>query len=157
MNQIDYVDFKILSALKKDARKAYSKIAEELQISNSLVHQRIKKMKDNGLVIKSDLILDEKKLGYSTKSYVGIRLKEARFAEEVVVELEKIREIKECNYVSGKYAIFVLIHAKDNDALREILYEQIHEIRGVAGTESFICFTTNFNRSVPVIFEKKTF
>ncbi|MDC8004190.1 Lrp/AsnC ligand binding domain-containing protein [Aureisphaera galaxeae] len=157
MSQIDYVDYKILTALKKDARKAYSKIAEELQISNSLVHQRIKKMKDNGLILRSDLVLDEKKLGYSTKSYVGIRLKQARFADEVIVELEKIPEVKECNYVSGKYAIFVLIHAKDNDALRAILYEQIHEIQGVEGTESFICFTTNFNRSVPVIFEKPAF
>ncbi len=154
MSYIDYVDFEILNALKKDARQAYSKIAESLKISNSLVHQRIKKMKNNGLIIKSDLILDEKILGYNTKSYVGIRLKQARFAAEVVEELKKIGQIKECNYVSGKYAIFVLIFTKDNDGLRSVLYDKIHEIPGVAGTDSFICFSTNFNRSVPLIFDK---
>lgn len=151
MSQLDYIDRKIISELKTDARKAYSKIAENLNISNSLVHQRIKKMKDDGVIKKADLILDEKKLGYSTKSYVGIRLKEARLAARVVGFLEQIPEIKECNYVSGKYAIFVLIFAKDNDHLRHILYNQIHEIDGVAGTDSFICFATNFNRSIPVI------
>jgi Lrp/AsnC family transcriptional regulator for asnA, asnC and gidA len=150
MSQLDYTDQKILALLKKDARTAFSKIASELSISNSLVHQRIKKMKDDGLLIKADLLLDEKKLGFSTKAYVGIRLKEARFAEKVVNALQTIPEITECNYVSGKYAIFVLIYSKDNDHLRSILYNQVHEIEGVGGTDSFICFSTNFDRSVPI-------
>lgn len=150
MNQLDYIDQEILLALKKDARSAFSKIASDLNISNSLVHQRIKKMKDDGLIKKADLLLDEKKLGYSTKAYVGIRLKEARVAEKVVEKLYQIPEITECNYVSGKYAIFALVYSKDNDHLRSILYNQIHEIEGVGGTDSFICFSTNFDRSVPV-------
>ena len=149
-NQLDYIDKQILLALKADARKAFSQIADDLKISNSLVHQRIKKMKDDGLIKKADLLLDEKKLGYSTKAYVGIRLKEARVAEKVVEKLYQIPEITECNYVSGKYAIFALVYSKDNDHLRSILYNQIHEIEGVGGTDSFICFSTNFDRSVPV-------
>jgi len=150
MSQLDYTDKQILLALKADARKAFSKIAEDLKISNSLVHQRIKKMKEDGVIKKADLILDEKKIGYSTKSYVGIRLKEARFADKVVNKLKDIVEVTECNFVSGKYAIFVLVYAKDNDHLRSVLYDQIHEIEGVGGTDSFICFSTNFDRSVPV-------
>lgn len=151
MSQLDYTDQQILALLKQDARTAFSKIASELNISNSLVHQRIKKMKDDGVIKKADLLLDEKKLGYSTKAYVGIRLREARFAEKVVNALQTIPEITECNYVSGKYAIFALIYSKNNDHLRSILYNQIHEIEGVGGTDSFICFSTNFDRSVPVI------
>jgi len=151
MSQLDYTDKQILLALKADARKAFSKIADDLKISNSLVHQRIKKMKEEGVIIKADLLLDEIKIGYNTKSYVGIRLKEAHFASKVVEKLQDIVEVTECNYVSGKYAIFVLVFAKDNDHLRSILYNQIHEIEGVGGTDSFICFTTNFDRSVPVI------
>ncbi|MDC3388502.1 winged helix-turn-helix transcriptional regulator [Flavobacteriaceae bacterium] len=150
MSQLDYIDKQILLALKADARKAFSKIAEDLNISNSLVHQRIKKMKEDGVIKKADLILDEKKIGYSTKAYVGIRLKEASFANRVVKNLHKIVEVTECNFVSGKYAIFVLVYAKDNDHLRSVLYDQIHEIEGVGGTDSFICFSTNFDRSVPV-------
>ncbi len=151
MGQLDYIDTQILQALKADARKAFSKIAESLKISNSLVHQRIKKMSLEGIIKKADLVLDEKKLGYRTKSYVGIRLKEARYAAQVVDSLKEILEVTECNYVSGKYAIFALVYAKDNDHLRSILYNQIHDIEGVGGTESFICFTTKFNRSVPII------
>lgn len=149
-NQFDYIDQQILSKLRSDARKAYSQIAEELKVSNSLVHQRVKKLTDAGIIQNAEFILDEKKLGYKTKSYTGIRLREARFAKEVMKELEKIDEIVECNFVSGNYAIFILIYARDNEHLQKILYDKVHLINGVAGTDTFICFDTCFKRNIPI-------
>lgn len=149
-NQFDYIDQQILLKLRKDARKAYSQIAEELKVSNSLIHQRIKKLNSEGVIQNAEFILDEKKLGYKTKSYTGIRLREARFAKDVIKELEEIDEIVECNFVSGNYAIFILIYARDNEHLRKILYDKVHLINGVAGTDTFICFDTGFKRNVPI-------
>lgn len=149
-NQFDYIDQQILSKLRSDARKAYSQIAEELKVSNSLIHQRVKKLTDAGVIQNAEFILDEKALGYKTKSYTGIRLREARFAKSVMEELEKIEEIVECNFVSGNYAIFILIFAKDNEHLQKILYDKVHLINGVAGTDTFICFDTCFKRNVPI-------
>ena len=149
-NQFDYIDKQLLQSLRDDARKAYSQIAEELKVSNSLIHQRIKKLTEAGVIKKAAFVLDEKKLGFKTKSYTGIRLREARFAKSVFEALSKIEEIVECNYVSGNYAIFILIFARDNDHLREILYEQVHLINGVAGTDTFICFDAGFKRNIPI-------
>lgn len=149
-NQFDYIDQQILLKLRSDARKAYSKIAEELNVSNSLIHQRIKKLTDTGVIKNAEFILEEKELGYKTKSYTGIRLREARFAKDVMKELEKIKEITECNFVSGSYAIFILIYAKDNEHLQKILYDKVHLINGVAGTDTFICFDTCFKRNIPI-------
>lgn len=149
-NQFDYIDKQILSKLRSDARKAYSQIAAELKVSNSLVHQRIKKLLDSGVIKNAEFVLDERKLGYKTKSYTGIRLREARFAKSVMTELLKIPEVVESNYVSGNYALFILIFAKDNEHLREVLYEQVHLINGVAGTDTFICFDTGFKRNIPI-------
>ncbi|WP_103068348.1 Lrp/AsnC family transcriptional regulator [Aquimarina sediminis] len=148
MNHFDYIDQQILLQIREDARKPFSQIADNLKISNSLVHQRIKKLKQRGVIKKAEFVVDEKQIGFKTKSYVGIRLREARYAEEVVEGLKKIPEILECNYVSGNYAIFALVFAFDNHHLRKILYEQVHQIDGVAGTDSFICFDTNFRRPV---------
>ena len=149
-NQFDYIDKQILQHLRQDARKAYSQIADELKVSNSLIHQRIKKLTELGVIKNAEFVLDEKKLGYKTKSYTGIRLREARFAKSVMQSLSEIEEIIECNYVSGNYAIFILIFAKDNEHLREVLYEQVHLINGVAGTDTFICFDTGFKRNIPL-------
>ncbi len=154
MDRFDYIDQQILFKLRKDARRAYSQIADELKISNSLVHQRIRKMKSDGLIKGAEIILDEKVLGYKTKSYTGIRLREARFAEDTMKALMEIDEVVECNYVSGNFALFILIFARDNEHLREILYEQVHQINGVAGTDTFICFDTVFKRTLPISFQK---
>jgi Lrp/AsnC family transcriptional regulator for asnA, asnC and gidA len=148
MSQLDYIDEQIVEQLKKDARIPFSKIADTLKISNSLVHQRVKKMKEDGVILKTDIVLDEKAVGYHTKCYTGIRLKEAHYADHVVKSLEKIEEVVECNFVSGKFALFILVFAKDNDHLRHVLYEKIHKIEGVGGTDTFISFTTNFKRSI---------
>ncbi len=148
MHHFDYIDQQILLQIRQDARKPFSQIAEDLKISNSLVHQRIRKLKEQGVIEKAEFVINEKRIGYRTKSYVGIRLREARYAEQVVEGLEKIPEILECNFVSGNYAIFILIFAYDNHHLRRILYEQVHHIDGVAGTDSFICFDTNFKKPV---------
>ncbi|MGB0778215.1 MAG: Lrp/AsnC ligand binding domain-containing protein [Flavobacteriaceae bacterium] len=148
--QIDFIDSEILKILQQDARHPYSMIAEKLNISNSLVHQRISKMNQAGIIKNSTLAINPGGLGYSTKSYTGIRLKEARYAESVMLELKKIKEITECNYVSGNYAIFILIFARDNEHLRRILYQNIHLIDGVAGTDTFISFETCFERTIPI-------
>ncbi|CAM1333786.1 Lrp/AsnC family transcriptional regulator [Tenacibaculum aestuariivivum] len=149
-NQFDYIDKQILLKLRSDARKAYSQIAEELNVSNSLIHQRIKKLTAEGVIKNAEFILEENKLGYKTKSYTGIRLREARFAKDVMKELEKIPEITECNFVSGNYAIFILIYARDNEHLQKVLYDNVHLINGVAGTDTFICFDTCFKRNIPI-------
>ena len=150
MNQIDFTDKQILKKLRQNARKAFSQIAKELKISNSLVHQRIKKLQKEKVIKEATFVIDEKALGYHTKSYTGIRLREAHFAEEVMFKLEDIEEITECNYVSGNYAIFILIFAKNNEHLKELLYEKIHQINGVAGTDTLICFDTKFKRNIPL-------
>ncbi|MGB0837099.1 MAG: Lrp/AsnC ligand binding domain-containing protein [Flavobacteriaceae bacterium] len=148
--QIDYIDREILKILKQDARTPYSFIAKRVNVSNSLVHQRIKKLHEEEIISHASLKLNEKELGYNTKSYTGIKLKEARYSQSVMKELKKIEEITECNFVSGNYAIFILIFARDNEHLRTILYQKIHFIEGVAGTDTFICFETNFDRDIPL-------
>ena len=49
MTKIDEIDLKILNELIVDAKKAYTQIAKDLSISNTLVHQRIAK-KSNSIL-----------------------------------------------------------------------------------------------------------
>ena len=47
--QIDETDRKILSFLVKNARMPFLEIARECGISGAAVHQRVKKLEDNGV------------------------------------------------------------------------------------------------------------
>lgn len=150
MYLIDDIDQAILEELKQDCRKTFTQVAKDLDISNSLVHQRVKKMIQAGLIARFEVRLNPKALGYQTQAYTGIMLKDGKYSYPVADELRKIPEVVECNFVTGKYALFAKILARDNDHLREILYDKIDYIEGVVGTESFVAFGSEFDRQIPV-------
>lgn len=149
-NQIDFLDQKILKALQKDARIAYSQLAKDLKVSNSLIHQRIGKLKKQGILEEPVFKINPKALGYSTAAYMGIILKESKYVDRVVEQVRMIPEVVECLNVTGKYALMIKIIARDNDHLRTVLYKKVHLIKEIEGTNTTIIFDAGFERSVPI-------
>ncbi len=148
-NILDAFDKKILKELEKDGKKAYSKIANNLGVSNTMVHQRITRMKEIGVLEATTVILNEKKLGYEWGAFTGLILKEDCNSDEIIQQLKKIPEVVECYYITGSYTLFIRVVAKSNEHMRKLLYEKIDHIKGVVKTESFIDFGCAFKRSVP--------
>ena len=149
-SQFDSVDFRIIHELAKDARIAYSRLAEKLKVSNSLIHQRVKKLQEAGLLTDPVYQLDAERLGYQTSAYCQIMLQNARFLRPVVGELKKIPEVVECVNIAGRYAIMVKLYARNNSHLRDIIYENIQTIQGVEETNTVVSFETSFSRTIPV-------
>lgn len=149
-NQIDPIDIRILSELTNDAETPFVQLAKKLNVSNTLIHQRVKKMKENGILKKATYQIDPYLLGYQTTAYTQIRLSNNILHIEIEEQLAEINEIVECVNISGPYAIQVKILAKNNRHLRDIIYDRILNIPGVEGTNSTFSFETAFTRGVPV-------
>ena len=149
-NQLDPIDTLILKELTADARIPFTQLSKKLKVSNTLIHQRIKKMKDAGIIVNATIHLDPWKLGYQTAAYTQIILTDAKKHREVEEKLSKIPEVVECVNISGRYALLIKIFAFNNRHLRDIIYEKIHPIDGVEGTNSTISFESAFVRNVPL-------
>lgn len=148
--QLDSFDIKILKELEKDGRKPYSEIAKKLEISNTMVHQRVNRMREGGLIKKMAIELDERKMGFEWSAFTGIVLKEDSNSEAIIEELKKIPEVVECYYITGQYTLYIRIVARNNEHMRKVLYEKVDHIPGVLKTESLIDFGTAFKRNVPI-------
>lgn len=148
--QLDAFDRRILIELTEDARTPYTQLAKKLKVSNTLIHQRIKKLKSSGLLKKASFNLDPWKLGYQTSAYTQIMLENSKFHRNVEEALSGIPEIVECVNIAGRYALLVKIYAVDNRHLRDVIYEKIHTIDGVEGTNTTISFETAFRRNIPL-------
>ena len=146
---LDAFDKRILKALEADGKKPFSKIATDLGISNTMVHQRVLRMKELEILKGTTIILDEKKLGFDWGAFTGIVLKEDAKSEEVIESLKRIPEVVECYYITGSYTLYIRIVAKSNEHMRRLLYEKIDHIKGVRKTESIIDFGCAFKRNVP--------
>jgi Lrp/AsnC family transcriptional regulator for asnA, asnC and gidA len=148
-NQLDAIDIRILEELTEDARISFVQLAKKLKVSNTLIHQRVKKLREEGILKRARYLIDPEKLGYETATYTTIMLSNAKYHRQVEGALKNIPEIVECVNISGRYALLVKIFAKNNRHLRDIIYEKIHAIEGIEGTNSTFSFETAFVRNVP--------
>ena len=149
-NQIDAIDIRIMSELTRDAEIPFIRLAKMLKVSNTLIHQRVRKLKEKGILTKARFQIDPYIVGYQTTSYIQIRLDNSAYHKKVESKLVEIPEIIECVNFSGPYAILVKVIARNNRHLRDNIYENILEIEGVQGTNSTFSFETAFSRGVPL-------
>lgn len=145
---MDDFDKKILQLLEKDGRNAFSNIAMELGISNTMVHQRVQKMMNKGIIEGIRPVLNEKKMGYDWGTFTGLTLSKDHDSAKAIEHLKQIPEVTECYYITGEYTLFVRIVAKNHENLRDILYNKIDKIPGVKSTESIIELGCAFKRSI---------
>lgn len=147
---LDPFDRQILQALEKDARRPYAEIANQLGISNTMVHQRVAKLKQRGLLKGTSIVVDERMLGYEWGAFTGLILKEDSDSKAIVEALRQIPEVVECYYITGQYALYIRIIAQNREHMRQILYDQIDHIPGILKTESLIDFGCAFKKNIPI-------
>ena len=153
MERIDNLDRKILEIIMKNARIASKDVAQECGVSRAAVHQRIQRMVDVKVITGSGYHVDPRVLGYSTCTYIGIQLEKGSLYRDVVPELEKIREVVECHFTTGRFTMLIKLYARDNQHLMELINDNIQHIPGVMATETLISLQESIHREVPGHYE----
>ena len=153
MEKVDKLDRKIMAILSTNARIAFKDVAEECGVSRAAVHQRVERMKEEGVITGSGFSVDPKAVGYKTCTYVGIRLERGSMYKDVVKKLVHIPEIVECHFTTGPYTMLVKLYAQDNEQLMDLLNNKMQSIPGVVSTETLISLEQSIKREIPVNFE----
>ncbi|MFV5695910.1 Lrp/AsnC family transcriptional regulator [Flavobacterium sp. LB3P122] len=148
MDTLDEFDINIIKELEKDGRMAFSAIATTLKISNTMVHQRVNRLTDQGILAGIKPIINEKKIGYDWASFTGITLNKDQDSNRIIDELKNIPEITECYYVTGSFTLYIKIVAQNHEHMRKILYEKIDNIPGISKTDSIIELGCAFKRNI---------
>ena len=146
--KLDGIDKKILKMLMENSRRPILEIAKNIGISGAAIHQRLRKLEKQNLIIGSSIKVNTKILGYTTMAFIGIFLDRATNNKNVVNELKEIKEILECHYTTGDWSVLAKLICKDNEDLMEILTKKIQTIKGVARTETYISLEQQINRQI---------
>lgn len=150
MEKIDALDKKILSILSKNARMPFKDVAAECGVSRAAIHQRVQRLIEVGVILGSSFNINPKSLGYSTCTYVGIRLERGNMYREVAERIQHIPEVVECHFTTGPYTMLVKLYARDNEQLMELLNDNLQGIPGVVSTETLISLEQSIKREIPV-------
>ena len=151
MEKIDELDKKILEIISRNARIPFKAVAAECGVSRAAIHQRVQRLIDMGVIVGSGYHVNPKSLGYTTCTYVGIKLERGSMYKDVVSKLNDIPEMVECHFTTGPYTILAKIYARDNEHLMELLNSKIQEIPGVTATETFISLEQGIKREIPIL------
>ena len=146
--KLDGIDKKILKLLMENSRRPILEIAKNIGISGAAIHQRLRKLESQNLIIGSSIIVNTKVLGFTTMAFIGIFLDKATSNKTVVNQLKEIPEILECHYTTGDWSVLAKLICKDNEDLMEILTKKIQTIQGVSRTETYISLEQQINRQI---------
>ncbi|MEM9350371.1 MAG: Lrp/AsnC family transcriptional regulator [Pseudomonadota bacterium] len=128
--KIDDLDRKILVELQKDAARSLDEIAKVVGSSKTPVWNRIKKMREAGVLRAQTVDLDAEALGFEACFFVLIRTSEheASWQEKFLHALRERPEVQEAHRLAGDidYILKVVVkNARAYDAFYQALISEV--------------------------------
>ncbi len=128
--RLDAMDRKILGALQRDASQSLDEIARAVGSSKTPVWNRIRKMREAGVIGQQTVILDAEKLGFEACFFVLIRTAEheAEWQERFLAALRARPEVMEAHRLAGEidYILKVRVaNARAYDAFYQALISDV--------------------------------
>lgn len=134
---LDEIDRDILVQLNENGRAPFQRIARTLEISESQVRQRVRRMVDSDTV-RILALTSPKSLGFRTIAWLGITAGPGVRVTELASQVAAVGSITYVVICAGRFDIFAEAICVDNADLMSVLDEQIRQLPGVARTEAFL-------------------
>ncbi len=145
---VDDLDKKILDVLQRNSRLSSRKIAELLNVSPSTVGERIRTMKDNGIIRRFTIQVDPEGLGLGCSLLIRLKTTPGRDLTEVSHALSEIKEICYIYQITGGFNLVLVSRASDRETALEIL-DKISRIDGVGDINSSWILQTIKEKTLP--------
>ncbi|AWV99247.1 Lrp/AsnC family transcriptional regulator [Arcticibacterium luteifluviistationis] len=138
MNHIDPVDLKILKLLVKDGLCTNKEIAAELNLTTTPVHERIKRLRRDGVIEKYTIELNRKKLHRNLLVFCSVSLKEhaAEFLEKFEKDIQTLPEVVECYCVSGGADFLLKVIVEDMDQYKLFILNKLSALSNIGNAQS---------------------
>ena len=103
MIALDMVDSKILDLLQTDASRSIAEIADQVHLSQNACWRRIKRLEEEGFIVKRVALLDPEKLGVGVTVFVSVRAGEhsEKWLETFASAVRKMPEVVEFYRMTG--------------------------------------------------------
>ncbi len=110
--EIDKIDVAIIEALKKDARTSFREIARLLNVAPDTISNRFERLKKEGVIINSTVVIDPSRIGYSFIARFGINVKPA-YSPQVLEKIIKLPSVIVASKLVGSHDVIAISVVKD--------------------------------------------
>ncbi|MEL6838878.1 MAG: Lrp/AsnC family transcriptional regulator [Pseudomonadota bacterium] len=129
--RIDATDRKILGALQADAARSLDEIARSVGSSKTPVWNRIKKMREAGIIGQQTVLLDAEALGFEACFFVLIRTSEhdAEWQGRFLKALKSRPEVQEAHRLAGDIDYILKVRVQNARAYDTFYQALISEVK----------------------------
>ena len=129
--RLDDIDRRILSELQRDASQSLDDIAKRVGSSKTPVWNRIRKMREAGIIGPQTVVLDAEALGFEACFFVLIRTSEheADWQERFLAALLARPEVQEAHRLAGEIDYILKVRVENARAYDAFYQALISEVR----------------------------
>ncbi|MEV4414744.1 Lrp/AsnC family transcriptional regulator [Catellatospora sp. NPDC049609] len=146
---MDGIDRALLAALQADATQAYAALGRAVGLSAGSTHDRVRKLRERGIVRRTTVDVDPAAVGRGVLAYVMLQANAWMGDRPTHDALAAIPEIQEAHIVAGSASLLVKIRTSTTEELQAVL-RRLFAVDGVTGTQTIVVLETFFERPVDV-------
>ena len=142
---MDGVDRALLARLQADATQSYASLGQAVGLSAGSAHERVRKLRERGVIRRTTVDVDPVVAGRGVLSYVMLQAS-AWMGDPLTRDaLADIPEIQEAHIVAGSASVLVKIRTSTTEELQAVL-RRVFAVDGVTGTQTIVVLETFFER-----------
>ena len=135
---LDSKDLAILNLLQQNARATVKEIAEQVHLSTTPVHERIKRMEGNGVIKQYATLVDHTKVkkGLMVICYVSLKEHNKIAGVKFIKAIQAMNEVIECYNISGEFDFMLKVVEEDMNAFYDFHVNKLSKIENMGHVQS---------------------
>ena len=128
----------ILKLLQENARVTIKEISEQVHLSTTPVHERIKRMEDTGVILRYATLVDHSKVrkGLMAICYVSLKEHNKRSGSRFIKTIQELPEVVECYIISGEFDFMLKVVADNMDDYYDFHVNKLGQVDNIGQVQS---------------------
>jgi DNA-binding Lrp family transcriptional regulator len=141
---VDHLDTRILSVLQRDGHISMQRLSEQVGLSLSACHRRVKILEADGVIENYAARLSRKAVGLEIQVFIEIKLTSQRQVDINAFEtaMANMPEVLECHMISGEFDYLMRVAARNTEAYEQLYRNRLSLIPSVAQMKTLLSLST---------------
>ncbi|TLQ43103.1 Lrp/AsnC family transcriptional regulator [Streptomyces marianii] len=140
---MDHIDRVLLAQLQQDATQSYAALGRAAGLSAGAAHERVRKLRERGVIRRTTVETDPAALGGAVLAYVMVD--STSWMGDAAQDFAALPEILEAHIIAGSASVLVKVRTASTEQLQDVL-RRIYAIEGVSRTQATVVLETFFER-----------
>ncbi|NUW32766.1 Lrp/AsnC family transcriptional regulator [Nonomuraea sp. SMC257] len=140
---MDEIDRKLVGLLQDDAGRSYASLGQAVGLSGAAAHERVRKLRERGVIRRTTVEVDPAELGRPVTAYVLVD--GSTWMGDTAERLRGIPAVEEAHVIAGPASLLLKVRTATTRDLQRVL-RQVFEVEGVTGTQTVVVLETFFER-----------